>query len=65
MDLLTQRQHARLAKLPEDHGVVGARDDSPVVRRLDGQLARVRPNRHMPITSLVERVQSYLRLERC
>ena len=65
MDLLTQHQHARLAKLPEDHGVVGAREDSPVVRRPDGQLPRVQPNGHVSITSLVERVQSYLRIEHC
>jgi hypothetical protein len=64
MDLLTKRQLACLAKLPENYTVVGATDGSPVVRRPDGQLLRIQPNGNLAATTLVKRVQSYLSTER-
>lgn len=64
MDLLTKRQLACLAKLPEGYRVVGDTDGSPVVRRPDGQLLRVQPNGNLAATTLVKRVRSYLRTER-
>jgi hypothetical protein len=65
VDLLTKRQLACLAKLPENHTVVGAADGSPVVRSPDGQLFRIQPNGNLAATTLVQRVQSYLKTERC
>jgi hypothetical protein len=64
MDLLTKRQLACLAKLPENYRVVAATDGSPVVRRPDGQLLRIQPNGSLAATTLVQRVRSYLETER-
>jgi hypothetical protein len=65
MDLLTGRQLARLAELPNDHTVVGVRKGSPIVERSDGQVLCVQPNGQMVATTLVEKAQSYLDMERC
>ena len=65
MDLLTKRQLACLAKLPEGYRVVGVTDGSPVVRSPDGQLLRIQPNGKLAATTFVQRVQSYLKTERC
>jgi hypothetical protein len=62
---LTQGKIARLAMLPDDHGVVGEREGSPVVERPDGRLVCVEPNGRLAATTLVSKVQSYLCLERC
>jgi hypothetical protein len=64
VDLLTKRQLACLAKLPEEYRVVAATDGCPVVRRPDGQLFRIQPNGNLAATTLVQRVQSYLKTER-
>jgi len=60
MELLTQRQLACLAKLPEDHRVLGASKGSPVVQGPDGQLLLVQPTGQLVATTPVSRVQSYL-----
>ena len=65
MDLLTGRQLERLAELPNDHTVVGVRKGSPIVERPDGQLLCVQPNGHLVATTLVQKAQSYLDMERC
>ncbi len=65
MGELTQPQFARLAKLPDDHTVVGEREGSPVVKRPDGRLVCVQPNGRLVATNLVWAAQSYLRLEPC
>jgi hypothetical protein len=65
MELLTQRQLACLAKLPENHRVLGASKGSPIVQRPDGQVLRVQPNGHLAVTTLVSGAQSYLHVERC
>jgi hypothetical protein len=65
MDLLTRRQLERLAKLPKDHAVVGVRKGSPIVERPDGQLLHVQPNGRLAATTLVQKAQSYLDMERC
>jgi hypothetical protein len=64
IELLTQRQLACLAKLPEDHQVLGASKGSPIVQRPDGQLLRVQPNGHLAATTLVWGVQPYVHIER-
>ena len=58
--LLTQRQMSRLDRLPDDHRVVSAQGDEPVVRRPDGQLLRVQRNGRVSPATLVDRVQTYL-----
>jgi len=65
MGSLTHSQIARLAKLPDDHMVVGERDGSPVVERPDGRLVCVHQNGRLAATPLVSRVQSYLHVARC
>jgi hypothetical protein len=65
MDGLTQSQIARLAKLPDDHRVVGEREGSPVVECPDGRLVCVHQNGQLVATTLVSRVQSYLHVARC
>lgn len=64
MELLTQRQLECLAKLPEDHRVLGARNGSPIVQRPDGRLRLVQPNGQLAATTLVAGVQSYLHIGR-
>ena len=60
MDLLTQRQLARLPEVEHDHLIVGERAGCPVLRRADGQLLLVQPNGRLVTTRLIARVQSYL-----
>ena len=60
MELLTQRQLACLAKLPEDHTVLGSSKGCPVVQGPDGQLLLVQPNGQLVATAPVSRAQSYL-----
>ncbi len=65
MGVLTQSQIARLAKLPDDHRVVGEREGSPVLERPNGRLVCVHQNDQLAATTLVSRVQSYLHVARC
>ncbi len=65
MNLLTARQIERLAELPDDHRVVGARKGSPIVERPDGRLLCVQPNGRLAAAALVQKAQSYLDMERC
>jgi hypothetical protein len=44
--------------------MVNTRDSAPIVRRPDGQLFRVQPNGRLAATIRVERVQSYLDVDR-
>jgi hypothetical protein len=65
MDLLTKRQLACLAGLPEDHRVISVRRGSPIVERDDGEVLRVQPNGRLVVSSSVQQVRSYLDMERC
>jgi hypothetical protein len=60
---LTQRQIQRLGKLPPDYRIVSAQRRFPVLRRPDGRRLLVQPNGRLAAFPLVERVQSYLRIE--
>lgn len=62
---LTKSQIARLAKLPDDHRVVGEREGSPVVEHPGGWLVCVHQNGQLAATPLVSRVRSYLHVARC
>jgi hypothetical protein len=62
--LLSQRQLRRLETLPDDYRVVSARDGSPIVESPTGQTLRVQPNGRLAATNLVDRVQSYLHVQR-
>jgi hypothetical protein len=61
--LLTKRQIQRLGKLPPDYRIVSAQRRLPLVRRPDGQRLLVQPNGRLCASPLVERVQSYLRVD--
>ncbi len=62
---LTQPLRQRLRELPPDYTIVASSQRRfPVVRRPDGQRLLVRPNGRLAAFPLVERVQSYLRVER-
>ena len=61
---LTKRQIQRLGKPPPDYRIVSAQKRPPLVRRPDGQRLLVRANGRLAAFPLVERVQSYLRVER-
>jgi hypothetical protein len=65
MDLLTKRQLASLAGLPEDHRVISVRRGSPIVERDDGRILRVQPNGRLVVSSSVQQVRSYLEMDRC
>jgi hypothetical protein len=65
MDLLTKRQLACLARLPEDHRVIGVRRGSPIIERADGEILRIQPNGRLAVTTSVQQVRSYLEMERC
>ena len=58
--LLTPRQSRRLENLPDGHEIVSVRDGVPFVRRPNGQMSRMQPSGRLVVTSVVERVQSYL-----
>jgi hypothetical protein len=62
--LLSQRQLRRLETLPDDYKVVSARDGSPIVESPTGQTLRLQSNGRLAATDLVQRVQSYLRVQR-
>ena len=62
--LLTQQQIRCMEQLPEGHKLVSTRSGAPIVRRPDGRLLRVQPNGRFVTTISVERVQSYLRLNK-
>ncbi|HWG08064.1 MAG TPA: hypothetical protein VN672_03550 [Solirubrobacteraceae bacterium] len=64
MRLLTRRQLACLAELPDDYRVLGERAGTPIVEGPHGETLRVQPNGRMVATS-VQKVQSYLEMERC
>ncbi len=57
MGVLTHSQIARLAKLPDDHRVVGEREGLPVLEHPEGRLVCVQPNGRLAATTLVSRVQ--------
>jgi hypothetical protein len=59
---LTPRQSRRLENLPDGHEIVSVRDGVPVVRRPNGQMSRMQPSGRLVVSSLVERVQSYLQV---
>ncbi len=61
---LTLRQLQRIRRLPSDYRIVAAQKGSPVVRCPDGQRLLVQPNGRLAAYDRVERVQSYLHLER-
>lgn len=58
--VLTQRQIRRIQTLPEGHTVISTKGRAPIVRRPDGQLARIGPSGRLVATISIERVQSYL-----
>ncbi len=60
---LTKRQIQRLRKLPPDYRIVSAQKRFPMVRRPDGQRLMVRPSGRLAVSPLVDRVQSYLRVD--
>ena len=60
---LTQLQIQRLRKLPPNYRIIAAPRRYPVVRRPDGQRMLVQPSGRLAAFPLVERVQSYLRVE--
>ena len=61
---LSERQLRRLETLPDDYRVVSARDGSPIVESPTGQTLRLQPNGRLAATNLVDRVESYLRVQR-
>jgi hypothetical protein len=61
--LLTGRQLRRLEKLPDDYKVVSARDGIPIVESPNGQTLRLQPNGRLAASTLIESVQSYLRVQ--
>ncbi len=65
IDPPTRRQRTSLAKLPEDHRVVGVQDGSAIVERPDGRLSRVKPNGRVVPRAPVPAAQSYLDMQRC
>jgi hypothetical protein len=65
MDLLTKRQLACLASLPEDYRVIGLRRGSPIIERANGEILRIQPNGRLAVTTSVQQVRSYLEMERC
>jgi hypothetical protein len=60
----TQRQLRWLQTLPEDYKVVGAVRGVPLVESPTGQTLRLQPNGRLAATALIERVQSYLHVDR-
>ena len=62
--LLSQRQLRRLETLPDDYRVVSATDGNPIVKSPTGQTLRLQPNGRLAATDLVQRVQSYLHVQR-
>jgi hypothetical protein len=62
--LLSQRQLRRLETLPDDYRVVSATDGNPIVESPTGQTLRLQPNGRLAATDLVQRVQSYLHVQR-
>jgi hypothetical protein len=62
--LLSQRQLRRLETLPDDYRVVAATDGNPIVESPTGQTLRLQANGRLAATDLVQRVQSYLHVQR-
>ena len=62
--VLTRRQLRRLQALPGEYKVVSARDGIAIVERADGQTLRLQPNGRLVASTLIESVQSYLRVQR-
>jgi hypothetical protein len=62
--LLSQRQLRRLETLPDDYKVVSSKEGSPIVESPTGQILRLQPNGRLAATNLVNRVQSYLHVQR-
>ena len=61
---LNQRQLRRLETLPDDYKVVGARDGVPIVQSPTGQTLRLQPTGRLAATTLIEKVESYLHVQR-
>jgi hypothetical protein len=61
----TQREIARVAKLLDEHRVVGARKGARAVKRADGARLLVQANGRSAATTPVSPAQSYLRVDRC
>ncbi|MCW3026536.1 MAG: hypothetical protein JWM29_1968 [Solirubrobacterales bacterium] len=62
--LLNQRQLRRLQMLPDDYKVVGARDGIPIVESPTGQTLRLQSTGRLAATAVIERVESYLHIQR-
>lgn len=62
--LLTTRQLRRLETLPDDYTVVSAKDGAPILESPAGQTLRLQRNGRLAATTLIERVQFYLHVER-
>ncbi len=65
MGSLTQPQIKPRARLRDEHILVGSRKGATVAERPNGRRVAVQPNGRPAKAALVERVQSYLSLERC
>jgi hypothetical protein len=61
---LTERQLRRLETLPDNYRVVSARDGVPIVESPRGQTLQLQPTGRLAATTVIERVQSYLSIER-
>ena len=59
-DLLTRQQMQTVEHLPVGHEFVGILGRTPIVRRPDGHLARMRTSGRLAKTEGVQTVQSYL-----
>jgi hypothetical protein len=59
-NLLTREQIRAVDRLPRDHELVGVRGRTPIVRRPDGQLSRMRSSGRLVRTGGVKASQSYL-----
>lgn len=61
-NLLTPQQLWAVKQLPARHELVGVRGRTPIVRRPDGQLSRMRSSGRLVKTGGVQASQSYLLL---
>ena len=59
-DLLTRRQRQTVRDLPPGHEFVGVLGRTPIVRRPDGQLSRMRTSGRLVRTTGVKAAESYL-----
>ena len=59
---LSPSQIRRIQTLPDDHRLVRVRGRTPIVRRPDGELVRIRPSGRLVPERSVAPVRSYLYL---